>query len=124
MESDRYLEVKRDNHSIHMIRLVRRSRLLVVAGEATNRGLYRLDKDCPRVFGISGIHAEGDEVDCIREEHDHKRRLLVLLRAACQRIQAFKLTSWGIWVDPQKFDHPSFFRIGSLSAMGSLSLSA
>ena len=84
MESDRYLVVKRDSRSIHMIRLVRQSHLLVDEGEARNRGLCRLDRGCRREFGIFGIRVEGDEVDYIRVGRDHRHRLLMPRRAVYQ----------------------------------------
>jgi len=84
VESSRYLVIKRGNRSTHMIRLGRRNRLLVDEGEARNRGLYRLDRGCRRGFGIFEIPAEGDEVDCIHEERDHRHHLLMPRRATCQ----------------------------------------
>jgi len=84
VESDRYLVIKRDNRSIHMIRLEHRNRLLVDEGEARNRGLYRLGRGYRRVSGIFGIRAEGDEVDYIHEGHDHRHHLLMPRRATCQ----------------------------------------
>lgn len=127
MGSSRYLVIKRGNRSIHTIRLGRRNRLLVDEGEAMSRGLYRRDKGYRRGSGKSGIRVEGGVVDYIHEVCDHRHHLLVPRRAVCQHNIPRRLvgpTSWGIWLDPQKLDHPSFFRMGSLSAIGSLSLSA
>ena len=82
-----------------MIRREHRNRLLVDEGEAMSTRLYRLDRGYRRVSEIFGIRAEGDEVDCIHEGHDHRHHLLMPRRAVCQQNiprRLVGLTSWGI----------------------------
>jgi hypothetical protein len=111
-----------------MIHRVHRSHHLVDEDVATSRELYRRDMDCLRGFGRFGIHVEVDGVGCIRVGRDHRRRLLELRHADISETVFggpwIRLTSWGIRFDPQKFDHSSCLRMGSLLATGSLSLSA